>query len=90
MLPCAAGKSGKTRMAGCSRQHLCFWNHKKEADMKQYIRKIGKTGVILMLLAAVIQCQLVKRFEKQINGLNIGIKSYLEVNLETNGVYHAI
>ena len=36
------------------------------------------------------QCQLVKRFEKQINGLNIGIKSYLEVNLETNGVYHAI
>lgn len=37
-----------------------------------------------------IQCQLVKRFEKQINGLNIGIKSYLEVNLETNGVYHAI
>ena len=39
---------------------------------------------------AVNQCQLVKRFEKQINGLNIGIKSYLEVNLETNGVYHAI
>ena len=40
--------------------------------------------------AAIIQCQLVKRFEKQINGLNIGIKSYLEVNLEANGVYHAI
>ncbi len=42
------------------------------------------------LVTVHTQCQLVKRFEKQINGLNIGIKSYLEVNLETNGAYHAI
>ena len=48
-----------------------------------------KAGVTVNTMG-VNQCQLVKRFEKQINGLNIGIKSYLEVNLETNGVYHAI
>ncbi len=36
------------------------------------------------------QCQLVKNSENRINGLNIGIKLHLGVNLDINGVNNAI
>lgn len=68
-------------------QFACEEKSNEITAIPKVLEMLGINGCIITIDA---QCQLVKNFENCINGLNIGIKCYSEMNPGKNDMDHAI